>query len=74
TSIRPGEKLNEELLSAAEGIKSTKNKKIFVAKPDTIDPEKLLRNINNLERYVLAGEENSIIQKFQEMGILGERK
>ncbi len=70
TSIRPGEKLNEELLTAAEGIKSTKKEKIFLAKPDTIDPKKLLKDINDLEKFTLAGEKEKIVKKFREMGIL----
>ena len=70
TSIRPGEKLNEELLTATEGIKSTKKEKIFLAKPDTIDSEKLLKDVNNLEKFTLAGEKNLIVKKFREMGVL----
>ncbi len=73
TSIRPGEKLNEELLTATEGIKSTKKEKIFLAKPDTIDSEKLLKDVNNLEKFTLAGEKNLIVKKFQEMGVLCEK-
>lgn len=37
TGIRPGEKLYEELLTAEEGITSTKHSRIFVAKPSFID-------------------------------------
>jgi FlaA1/EpsC-like NDP-sugar epimerase len=33
TGLRPGEKLYEELLMAEEGLQSTKNNKIFIAKP-----------------------------------------
>lgn len=41
TGIRPGEKLYEELLTAEEGITSTKHSRIFVAKPTDIDVKKL---------------------------------
>ena len=41
TGIRPGEKLFEELLTAEEGITSTKHSRIFVAKPNVIDVQRL---------------------------------
>ncbi|TGE33834.1 nucleoside-diphosphate sugar epimerase/dehydratase [Desulfosporosinus sp. Sb-LF] len=41
TGIRPGEKLFEELLTAEEGTTSTKHSRIFVAKPNVIDVERL---------------------------------
>ena len=37
SGIRPGEKLYEELLTADEGIGSTKHERIFVAKPNVVD-------------------------------------
>lgn len=41
TGIRPGEKLYEELLTAEEGVTSTKHSRIFVAKPNGIDVKRL---------------------------------
>jgi FlaA1/EpsC-like NDP-sugar epimerase len=41
TGIRPGEKLYEELLTAEEGTTETNHKRIFVAKPNSIDRAKL---------------------------------
>lgn len=41
TGMRPGEKLYEELLTAEEGTSATKHKRIFVAKPNNIDEEKI---------------------------------
>lgn len=41
TGIRPGEKLFEELLTAEEGVTSTKHSRIFVAKPNAIDVKSL---------------------------------
>lgn len=41
TGMRPGEKLYEELLTAEEGTTATKHQRIFVAKPNAIDEEKL---------------------------------
>ena len=73
TGIRPGEKLNEELLTAAEGTKSTKYKKIFIAKPESINPENLLKDLDDLQRYIPAGEKERIVKKFREMGVLCEK-
>ena len=49
TGIRPGEKLFEELLTAEEGITSTKHSRIFVAKPNAIDV-KLLEELTHIVR------------------------
>src|SRR5665648_962777 len=49
TGIRPGEKLFEELLTAEEGITSTKHSRIFVAKPTVIDV-KLLEELTHIVR------------------------
>ena len=49
TGIRPGEKLFEELLTAEEGITSTKHSRIFVAKPNGMDV-KLLEELTHIVR------------------------
>ncbi|SDG43423.1 polysaccharide biosynthesis protein [Desulfosporosinus hippei] len=49
TGIRPGEKLFEELLTAEEGVTSTKHSRIFVAKPNNIDV-KLLEELTHIIR------------------------
>jgi FlaA1/EpsC-like NDP-sugar epimerase len=49
TGLRPGEKLYEELLLAEEGIKSTKSKYIFVARPLDIDYKDVLQNLCVIE-------------------------
>ena len=52
TGLRPGEKRYEELLMAEEGLKATKNNKIFVAKPINIDFITLKSEIEKLENVV----------------------
>ncbi|KLU59324.1 UDP-N-acetyl-alpha-D-glucosamine C6 dehydratase [Peptococcaceae bacterium CEB3] len=49
TGMRPGEKLYEELLTAEEGTSATKHKRIFVAKPNTIDVKKLQELIQTIK-------------------------
>lgn len=41
TGMRPGEKLYEELLTAEEGLTSTKHNRIFIGKPECITPEEM---------------------------------
>jgi FlaA1/EpsC-like NDP-sugar epimerase len=53
TGLRPGEKLYEELLMAEEGLKATKNDKIFVAKPVFTDLKLLRREIDCLREIML---------------------
>ena len=48
TGLRPGEKLYEELLLSEEGIKKTKNKKIYIAKPIDVDAEKFKMYLEKL--------------------------
>ncbi|MDD2401220.1 MAG: nucleoside-diphosphate sugar epimerase/dehydratase [Clostridia bacterium] len=67
TGIRPGEKLYEELLTAAEGVNATSHTRIFVAKPNGLNfklIEELIHNINNKilpKDYI---ETERIIKKF----------
>ena len=54
TGLRPGEKLYEELLLNEEGLKATKNDKIFVAKPIHIDMAMLIRELDCLREVMLT--------------------
>jgi len=47
TGLRPGEKLYEELLLSEEGISATKHKKIYTAKPVTVD-HSFIQSVNRL--------------------------
>ncbi|MHB1653266.1 MAG: polysaccharide biosynthesis protein [Desulfitobacteriaceae bacterium] len=49
TGMRPGEKLYEELLTAEEGTSATKHKRIFVAKPNSIDALKIQELIHTIK-------------------------
>ena len=61
TGLRPGEKLYEELLLDAEGLAATKNQKIFVLQPCTIEEEQLWANIEALGK--LANGKSGPIRK-----------
>ncbi len=67
TGIRPGEKLYEELLTASEGITATRNSKIFVARPEEVNEEELLAQVEKLEAAARIGKPRNIIRSFQEI-------
>ncbi len=51
TGLRPGEKLFEEIMTDSEGIKATKNSKIFVAKPEKHDAS-IIDKIKRIESKI----------------------
>jgi len=52
TGIRPGEKLYEELLTAEEGLASTRHDRIFIGKPVHFQRDKLEQEIGMLAKAV----------------------
>ena len=60
TGLRPGEKLFEELFTAAEGTSATQYRKIFVAKPESIDAAKLEMGLTLLQAAAIAGDDMGI--------------
>lgn len=67
TGIRPGEKLYEELLTASEGITATRNSKIFIARPEEVNEQELMAQVEKLEIAAKAGKIRAIIRGFQEI-------
>ncbi len=67
TGIRPGEKLYEELLTASEGITATRNRKIFIARPEEVDEAALMAQVERLEASARSGKIRGIIRGFQEI-------
>ena len=65
TGIRPGEKLYEELLTASEGITATKNKKIFIAKPEEVNEEELMVQIEKLKEAALKANPRDVIEAYK---------
>lgn len=65
TGIRPGEKLYEELLTASEGITATKNKKIFIAKPEEVNEEVLMAQIEDLKAAALKANPREVVEKYR---------
>ena len=58
--LRPGEKLYEELLMDEEGLKNTKNSKIFIGKPIFSDMEVLKKDLEMLETVLDCGDKMRI--------------
>ena len=65
TGIRPGEKLYEELLTASEGITATKNKKIFIAKPEEVNEEELMLQVEKLKEAALRANPRDVIEAYK---------
>ena len=65
TGIRPGEKLYEELLTASEGITATKNKKIFIAKPEEVNEEELMLQVGKLKEAALRANPRDVIEAYK---------
>lgn len=65
TGIRPGEKLFEELLTAEEGVTSTKHSRIFVAKPNAINVrllEELTHKVRERGSYLTRDDVIELLQ------------
>ena len=56
TGLRPGEKLYEELLMAEEGLKATRNDKIFIAHPVSTDLAVLRRELEILKECIFSND------------------
>src|SRR3954469_13350320 len=70
TGLRPGEKMDEELLIAGErGVRSTKYSKIFVVAPLTDNWSHLRSGVRDLEDAAHAGETRAIHQILRSLGI-----
>jgi len=60
TGLRPGEKLHEELHSAAEKARVTRHERILKWELDVCDEDELLRQVGELERLARAGDGTAI--------------
>lgn len=60
TGLRPGEKLYEELLTAEEGTNATNHRKIFVARSEAINREKLELGLTLLQSAASEGDDMAI--------------
>jgi len=68
--LRPGEKLFEELLTEEEKsgvLGDSGHKKIFIAKVEEVEGEKLEKDIKELERLAKEMDAEGIVRKLQEM-------
>lgn len=68
--LRPGEKLFEELLTAEERsgvLGNSGHKKIFIAKVEEVDEEKLEKDIKELEKLAKEMDSEGIVRKLQEI-------
>ncbi|HXK58786.1 MAG TPA: nucleoside-diphosphate sugar epimerase/dehydratase [Acidobacteriota bacterium] len=70
TGLRPGEKLDEELLLSTEnGVRSTKCPRIFVAESTPIDSERLQVTLDELEKAARISDVQAIKSLISNLGI-----
>lgn len=50
--LRPGEKMQEELLMAEEGLSATENQQIYVGRPLDINERRLYRQLDHLQKVM----------------------
>jgi FlaA1/EpsC-like NDP-sugar epimerase len=67
TGLRPGEKMQEEILLDIERDKATRHNKIYIAQPSNFDTGRLREHIKTLERYANLMDERNIAEKVREM-------
>ncbi len=67
TGLRPGEKLYEELLTAEEGVESTRHQQIFIAKVQPVDKDWLEKHLQRLRAAAETGDDNAIRRLFLAM-------
>lgn len=67
TGLRPGEKLYEELLMNEEGMKKTKNKKIYIGKPIKFNQEEFNEQLKKLYDYSQSNDKVMVEKILKEM-------
>jgi len=68
--LRPGEKMFEEIMTEEERsgvLGDSGHEKIFIAKVEEVDGEKLEKDIEELERLAKAMDNEGVVRKLQEM-------
>ncbi|MCX7719143.1 MAG: polysaccharide biosynthesis protein [Candidatus Sumerlaeaceae bacterium] len=60
TGLRPGEKLTEELLTAAEGVRATDVGKLFITEPEAVDCVRLEHAVAELSALAAACDADGI--------------
>ncbi len=67
TGLRPGEKLYEELLMNEEGMKKTKNKKVYIGKPIEFNQEEFNKQLKKLYDYSQSNDKMMVEKILREM-------
>lgn len=61
SGLRPGEKLFEELLMNEEGLKNTRNKKLFIGNQIEVDSDSFMRSISELKNAAMSNDDEAIV-------------
>ena len=67
TGLRTGEKLTEKLYFESENVKISEHNKIFVARHEEVDINKLRSSIEQLEILAKKGDRTRILEQFKDI-------
>jgi FlaA1/EpsC-like NDP-sugar epimerase len=67
TSVRPGEKLFEEILTAGEGVRSTSHHRLFIAKQDRVDYARIGAAMERTQRAVRVADWRVALDTLREL-------
>ena len=67
TGLRPGEKLYEEKLMAAEGLQKTANDLIYVGEPLQIDTDEFLQKLDEIVKIAYTEDNDRVKEKVKEI-------
>ena len=65
--IRPGEKLYEEVLTSEEGTNATRHERIFISRPNDLNPERFWEDLTYLEKWASAADRVKVVEKLCQM-------
>ncbi|MAH49326.1 nucleoside-diphosphate sugar epimerase [Candidatus Pacearchaeota archaeon] len=65
--LRPGEKLYEELLTEQEGLKKTKNERIFITQSLSVNKKNLMNKLKEINRALSFGARDILRNKLAEI-------
>jgi len=72
--LRPGEKMQEEILLDAEHDQATRHERLFITRPNDFDLVQLRRDIKELDRLANLMAEDLIAEKLREMVANSQKK
>ncbi len=67
TTLRPGEKIYEELLMNEEGLQQTDNKKIYIGAKIDFDDDQFMNGLNRLKELSSENDSDGVVKELEEL-------